>query len=243
MPTERYEDALEGDPAELSIGVLEEGFGKSNGDAEVDDRIFDALELLEERGAAVETVSVPLHADTPALKTVCTNEGLVAALTGQGVGHGWKAWYNLSWVESFGKFRQAQSDDFPASLKLSLLMGAYTAQRYHSRFYAAGMNLVVELTKRYDDLLEDYDVLAMPTTNVTAPERDPDRDELERVRDLTIPGNTSPFNRTGHPAASVPAGDVDGLPVGLMFVGSWFDDATVLDAGYALERARAEATA
>ncbi len=114
------------------------------------------------------------------------------------------------------------------------------ATEYHSRYYAAGMNLVVELAQQYDEVLAEYDVLAMPTVDVTAPECDPDRTEFERIEELEIPGNTSPFNRTGHPAVSVPAGDVDGLPVGCMFVGSRFDDATALDAGYALEQARNE---
>lgn len=48
--------------------------------------------------------------------------------------------------------------------------------------------------------------------------------------------NTSPFDVTGHPALSVPAGTSEGLPVGLMFVGEAFDDATVLQAGDAFER-------
>ncbi len=238
VPVERYEEALEGDASELSVGVLEEGFGKPGGDSAVDEQARDALEELEDAGATVEPVSVPLHEHAPNIHSVCTNEGLVAAMRGQGMGHGWKAWYNTSWVESFGKFRQAQSDDFPAMLKLSLLMGAYTAERYHSRFYAAGMNLMVELTERYDEVLEGHDVLAMPTVNVTAPEHDPDMDEFDRIRDLEIPGNTSPFNRTGHPAVSVPAGTVDGLPVGLMLVGSRFDDSTVLDAAHTLETVR-----
>jgi amidase len=44
------------------------------------------------------------------------------------------------------------------------------------------------------------------------------------------------FNITGHPALSVPCGTVDGLPVGLMFVGAQFDDETVLQVGNAFER-------
>ena len=50
---------------------------------------------------------------------------------------------------------------------------------------------------------------------------------------------TFPFNMTGQPAASVPAGfTADGLPVGLQIVGRRFDDAGVLRASAAFERAR-----
>src|SRR5207249_2891663 len=50
---------------------------------------------------------------------------------------------------------------------------------------------------------------------------------------------TYPFNLTGQPAASVPAGFTkSGLPVGLQIVGRRLDDATVLRASAAFERAR-----
>ena len=50
---------------------------------------------------------------------------------------------------------------------------------------------------------------------------------------------TYPFNLTGQPAASVPAGFTKrGLPVGLQIVGRRYDDATVLRACAAFERAR-----
>ena len=45
-----------------------------------------------------------------------------------------------------------------------------------------------------------------------------------------------PFNYSGHPAASVPAGLADArLPVGLQIVGRFHDDATVLRAAAAFE--------
>ena len=50
---------------------------------------------------------------------------------------------------------------------------------------------------------------------------------------------TYPFNMTGQPAASVPCGFTKGgLPIGLQIVGRRFDDATVLRASAAFERAR-----
>ncbi|MGH7392650.1 MAG: amidase [Candidatus Rokuibacteriota bacterium] len=50
---------------------------------------------------------------------------------------------------------------------------------------------------------------------------------------------TFPFNLTGQPAASVPAGFTqDGLPVGLQIVGRRFDDVSVLRAAAAFERAQ-----
>jgi amidase len=49
--------------------------------------------------------------------------------------------------------------------------------------------------------------------------------------------NTAPFDVTGHPATSVPAGLAGGLPAGLMIVGRHFDDATCLRAARAFETA------
>ncbi len=235
VPTEQYEEALDGDVSELSIGVLEEGFTRPEAEAEVLETIRTALGVLGECGVSLEDVSVPMHLDARDIHSVCAAEGLLDAMMGEGLGHGWKAWYSRSWVEMFGKIRRTQADDFPATLKLLLLLGAYANHEYHSQYYAHGMNLVVELTERYDDILETYDLLAMPTTVTTAPEHDPEQDQYDRLREREVVANTRPFNRTGHPGVSVPAGTVDGCPVGLMLVGARFDDATVLNAAHALE--------
>jgi aspartyl-tRNA(Asn)/glutamyl-tRNA(Gln) amidotransferase subunit A len=48
---------------------------------------------------------------------------------------------------------------------------------------------------------------------------------------------TYPFNVTGQPAASVPCGMLDGLPVALQIIGRRGDDALVLRAAAAFEQA------
>jgi amidase len=46
------------------------------------------------------------------------------------------------------------------------------------------------------------------------------------------------FNFTGHPAASIPAGLADGLPVGMQIVGKRYADVDVLAASAVFERLR-----
>jgi amidase len=100
-------------------------------------------------------------------------------------------------------------------------------------------NLSYELSAAYDEALASYDVLVMPTLPIratTLPAPDASREEY-LARSLEMIPNTAPFDVTGHPATSVPAGLVDGLPVGMMIVGRQFDDATCLRMAAAFEEA------
>jgi aspartyl-tRNA(Asn)/glutamyl-tRNA(Gln) amidotransferase subunit A len=64
-----------------------------------------------------------------------------------------------------------------------------------------------------------------------------------RVGDVQVgPENngllTIPANIVGNPAISVPAGAVDGLPVGMQLIGRHHDDALLLDLARVVERER-----
>jgi amidase len=74
----------------------------------------------------------------------------------------------------------------------------------------------------------------VPGTAETLPSGNPqEAAPLERAHGKAL--NTAPMDITGHPAISVPAGLVNGLPVGMMIVGKRFDDATVLKVADAFE--------
>ncbi|MBO2460030.1 amidase [Actinomadura violacea] len=66
-------------------------------------------------------------------------------------------------------------------------------------------------------LLRRYDVLALPTVPITAPEIGTRECELGPVQPALL-SMTCPWNVLGLPALSVPAGTVRGLPVGLQLI-------------------------
>src|SRR6267154_2478893 len=81
--------------------------------------------------------------------------------------------------------------------------------------------------------------LPMPTMPMKAtplPPADAPR-ELYIQRAFEMVPNTAPFNASGHPAMSLPCGMSDGLPVGLMLVGKYFDESTIYRAAAAFEGA------
>lgn len=89
------------------------------------------------------------------------------------------------------------------------------------------------------DVFDEYDILLSPTVSV--PPFDKRLEAPETVNGEPVHRNgwhlTLPFNFTGHPAASVPAGFTDDeLPVGLQIAGRRFADDDVLAVSAAFER-------
>lgn len=111
-----------------------------------------------------------------------------------------------------------------------------------AREYLAAWATVETYWQDVRTFLERFDLLLSPTTAVPpfpAAGRPPRDIAGERVSVLGWMPFTYPFNLTGQPVASVPAGVTeDGLPVGLQIVGQRHADATVLAASAAWEAIR-----
>ncbi len=130
---------------------------------------------------------------------------------------------------------EAQMD--PTLVKFIRRGGGITA-----REYAQALGRVDAYWREVHAFLERFDVLLMPTVAVLpfpAGQAPPREIAGGHVSVLGWMPFTFPFNLTGQPAASVPAGFTDdGLPVGLQIVGRRHADATVLAASAAFEEAR-----
>jgi amidase/aspartyl-tRNA(Asn)/glutamyl-tRNA(Gln) amidotransferase subunit A len=112
--------------------------------------------------------------------------------------------------------------------------------------YKRGDNVRTSAFLAVQDVLSEYDLLASATLAVPPVKNRDDGNTVgpsvvddEPVDPLVGWCLTYPFNMTGHPVASIPAGlDEDGLPVGLQLAGGRFEDETVLAASAAFERER-----
>lgn len=240
LTTQDYLGALGQGAAGLRVGVVREGFEQLNSDADINASVRDATVVLRDAGLVVEDVSVPWHLHGAKIWDVIATEGATAQMVeGNGYGMNWHGLYDPEVIEHYGRQWRADGSAFSETVKLVLLAGRHTMDRHQGKHYAMARNLVPQLRAAYDEALGRYDVLVMPTTPVSAtpiPAPDAPRQEV-LVRALEMVANTDPFDVTGHPACSVPAGLVNGLPAGMMVIGKRYDDATVLRVAHAYEQA------
>ena len=120
---------------------------------------------------------------------------------------------------------------------VDFIMRPWTAEDFTNAIMTrkAVVNKMWKFMQRYDLLLTP--TLAVPPFPVHV--QGPEKIDGQIVHPFRWLNFTFPFNFTGQPAASVPAGFTkDKLPVGLQIVGRHLDDPTVMRAAAAFEKAR-----
>lgn len=133
-------------------------------------------------------------------------------------------------------FHQKRLAINPSGFGNDVLTRLQTGASYTSTEYALARHTQITLRRQFSGFFEAYDLLLTPTTPITAPKRG-SADAVERAHLLTR--FTAPFNLTGLPSLSVPCGlNSHGLPMGLQIVAKPWDEARLLQAGQAYEKAR-----
>ncbi len=238
--TQNYVRALSKGAKGLTIGVLKEGFGHPESERVVDAKVKTAINAFKKLGAKVKEISVPMHLDGPHIWNAIAVEGATELmLKGNSMGTNWEGYYTTSLLDAYARGWRSRPDDLSETVKLVMLLGQFMHDNYHGRYYAKAQNLSRKLRESYDEVLAEVDLLAMPTLPMRAqklPAPDCSREEYV-AKALEMLANTAPFDCSSHPSMNVPCGKEAGLPIGMMLVGKRYDDATVIQAARAFEKA------
>ena len=212
-PVPDYRASLDGDISGLRVGVINELLYSDIVEHEIRDGVLAAGAVMEELGATVEEVAMPVTAHCGTMGTVLINTESAA------VYHEWT---------------RERLREFSRSNRTVLLTGSIMpAQAYYKV-----QKLREMLRQEMLDALNDHDVLILPTARRCAPPVDEDQPltSKQMVRDLALV-MTRPFNLTGTPAISINCGfNSEGLPIGLQIGGRPFDESTVLKVAHAYEQ-------
>ncbi|MGY4920432.1 amidase [Streptomyces sp. 900116325] len=235
-----YTSGVDDGIAGLRIALVREGFEQQTRDQEVSDLVRAAVNRFADVGAVVSETSVPEHTSLALpLWLVIGTTGVTAEMVdGQGYGYGHSGRQNPWLRHAYAEGIRRRFAEVSPTVKYATLCGQYEIERQHGVHYAMAQSLVPAARAAYDGALETADVLCMPTIPFKPTRLPSETASLEERLTLALDPipNTAPFNVTGHPAISVPAGTVDGLPVGMMLVGRHGAEATLLRAARAFER-------
>src|SRR6266496_3769289 len=239
VKTHPYTSMLEGGVKGMRIGIVNEGFQQPNAEADVNAKVRAAAAHLASLGAEVTEISIPLHRAGVAIWMPIGVEGLTQTMMwGDGYGVSRPDLYVTSLMDFHRNWRN-RANEMSETTKLFTMLGTYIRRYYGSRYYGKAMNICRRLTAAYDAVLDECDLLLMPTTPIKAtplPPADAPR-ELYVECALNMFANTAPTDISHHPAMAVPCGMSDGLPVSMMLIGKHFDEPTIYRAAYAFEQA------
>jgi amidase len=206
-------------------------FGVFPVDRRVAATVADAVRAFEEAGAHVEEVTIELPYDHLELAALWSRHIMLL---------------NVGSFESFKEngldLRRDHFDDFPPKYREWIEVGygqtmtdVLADYRMRTAVYDAVAGVFAD-----HDLLVTPTVAALPVENAPIAGETVGPSEIEGVEVEELIGWCMTFftNFSGHPAASIPAGMADGLPVGMQIIGDRWADADVLSASATFERLR-----
>ena len=234
QPVPDYTKSLIPDLKGLRIGVPKEYFVKGM-ESGVEQVIRQAIAKLEELGAKVEwEVSLP---HTPyalaCYYIIAPSEAMANLARYDGVKYGFSAKEAENMWDAMEKTRQY---GFGPEVKRRIMLGTYALSAgYYEAYYVKAQKVRTLISREFAQAFTKYDALVTPTSP-TVPFRIGEKadDPLQMYLSDVC---TLPMNIAGIPGISVPAGFVDGLPVGMQILGKPFSEETLFRVAYAYEQA------
>ncbi|MFP4135697.1 MAG: Asp-tRNA(Asn)/Glu-tRNA(Gln) amidotransferase subunit GatA [Candidatus Acetothermia bacterium] len=216
----------------LKVGFPEEYFGEEL-DASIREKGKKWRETFEDLGAEVAEVSLP-HSEY-AIATyylIASSEASANLARFDGVRYTSRA--DTDSIDEL--FSKSRDEGFGPEVKRRILLGTYALSAgYYDEYYGKAQKVRRLIKEDFDRAFESVDLIAAPTSPTPAFEiGDKIDDPLEMY--LSDVFNV-PVNLAGLPAMSMPAGEVDGLPVGMQIIGDSLAEKEILRAGHAFERA------
>jgi len=227
-PVSDYTADLDNSLAGLRIGLPREYFGDGL-DAATGQAIDSALKVLEAQGATLVEVSLPHSAMTiPTYYVVAPAEASTNLSRFDGVRYGHRCENPQDLHDLYTRSRE---EGFGDEVKRRILVGTYALSAgYYDAYYKKAQQVRRLIKQDFMDCFEQVDVIAGPTTPgpafaLGAKSDDPVAMYLEDVYTLAV-------NLAGLPGLSMPAGLVDGAPVGLQLIGKHFDESRLLNVAH-----------
>jgi aspartyl-tRNA(Asn)/glutamyl-tRNA(Gln) amidotransferase subunit A len=218
----------------LKIGVPREYMPDSL-EAGVRGCIGSALAILESQGAVIDR-DATLPSTEAALAVyyiIAPSEASANLARYDGVKYGFSYQQGATMWENMEKTRGL---GFGAEVKRRIMIGTYAlSSGYYDAYYLKAQKVRTVIRAEFDAAFGKYDALVAPVTPTTAfkigeKTSDPYQMYLNDVFTL-------PVNIAGLPGISVPAGFVDGLPVGLQIITKPFDETMALRVAASFESA------
>jgi len=223
-----YTATLGDDLKGLKIGLPKEYFGEGL-DAKVAQVIEAAVAEYKKLGAEVVEVSLPNSAlAVPTYYVVAPAEcsSNLSRFDGVRFGHRCEEPRDLEDL-----YKRSRGEGFGPEVKRRIMIGTYALSAgYYDAYYLKAQQMRRLISDDFKRAFEQVDVIMGPTAPGTAFKIGEKTDDPVTMYLSDI--YTIAVNLAGLPGMSVPAGFVDGLPVGLQIVGNYFDEARLLNVAH-----------
>ena len=232
QPVPDYTQSLIPDVKGLRLGIPKEYFveGMEEG---VKQTIETAISKLEELGATVEETSLPSSKYALSVYYIIAPSEASANLARyNGVKYGFSFQDSDSMWDAMEKTRQ---HGFGPEVKRRIMLGTYALSAgYYDAYYLKAQKVRTLIRQEFNQIFEKFDALITPTSP-TVPFKIGEKME-DPMQMYLADVCTLPINIAGIPGMTVPAGFVDGLPVGMQILAKPFAEETLLRIAYAYEQ-------